>query len=84
MKFRFGSKTGDQVPPLEHSLQQIHASLAQQQKQWAELLAKDPTAFAQLEPEIHKAFQQLADRCAAGLLAHAATGHPCADAAKKK
>ena len=84
MKFRFGSKSGAQVPPLEQSLQEIQASLAQQQKQWAELLAKDPAAFAQLEPEIHKAFQQFADRCAAGLLAHAAAQPACSDAAQKK
>ena len=84
MKFRIGAKSGDQVPPLEQSLQEIQASLAQQQKQWAELLAKDPAAFAQLEPQIHKAFQQLADRCAAGLLAHAATGPACGAAAQKK
>lgn len=84
MKFRFGGKAGDQVPPLEQSLQQIQASLAQQQKEWAQLLAKDPAAFARLEPEIHKAFQQLADRCAAGLLAHAAAQPACADAAEKK
>ena len=84
MKFRFGSKSGDQVPPPEQSLQGIQATLAQQQQQWAELLANDPAAFAQLEPEIHKAFQQLADRCAAGLLAHAATQAACGDAAKKK
>jgi hypothetical protein len=84
MKVRVGSKSGDQVPPLEQSLQEIQASLAQQQKQWAELLAKDPAAFAQLEHQIHKAFQQLADRCAAGLLAHAAAGPACGDAAQKK
>ena len=84
MKFRFGCKSGDQVPPLEQSLQEIQASLAQQQEQWAELLAKDPAAFARLEPEIHKAFQQLADRCAAGLLAHASAGPACGGAAQKK
>ena len=84
MKFRFGCKSGEQVPPLDQSLQEVQASLAQQQKQWAERLAKDPAAFAQLEPEIHKAFQQLADRCAAGLLAHAAAAPACAAAAQKK
>jgi len=84
MKFRFGSKSGSEVPPLEQSLQEIQASVAQQQKQWAELLAKDPAAFAQLEPQIHQTFQQLADRCAAGLLAHAAAQPACADGAKKK
>lgn len=84
MKFRFGSKSGQAVPPLEQSLQDIQASLAQQQKLWADLLARDPAAFAQLEPQIHLAFQQLADRCAASLLVHAAAQPACADAAKKK
>jgi hypothetical protein len=84
MKFRFGSKSGQQVPALEQSLQEIQASLAQQQKQWAERLAQDPAAFAQLEQQIHLTFQQFADRCAAGLLAHAATQPACAQAAKKK
>ena len=79
MKFRFGSKSGSEVPPLEQSLQEIQASVAQQQKQWAELLARDPAAFAQLEPQIHQAFQHLADRCAVGLLAHAAAQPACSD-----
>jgi hypothetical protein len=84
MKFRFGSKSGQQVPPLEQSLQEIQATLTQQQKLWAEQLADDPAAFAQLEPQIHTAFQQLADQCAASLLAHAAAQSACPDAAKKK
>jgi hypothetical protein len=84
MKFLFGSKSGEQVPPLQQSLQEIHTSLAQQQKLWADLLAKDPAAFAQLEPQIHLVFQQFADRTAASLLAHAAAQAACADAAKKK
>ena len=61
MKFRLGRKSGQPILPLEQSLQEVQASLAQQQKQWAELLAKDPAAFARLEPQIHQAFQQLAD-----------------------
>lgn len=84
MKFRFGSKTSEPVSAPDQTLKEIQASLALQQKLWAELLARDPAAFAQLEPQIHKAFQQLADRCAASLLAHAATQPACADAAQKK
>jgi hypothetical protein len=84
MKFLFGSKSGSEVPALQQSLEDIQASLAEQQKRWAELLAKDPAAFAQLEPQIHLAFEQLADRCAAGLLAHAAAQPACPDAAQKK
>jgi hypothetical protein len=84
MKFRIGSKSGEQVPPLEQSLQEIQATLTRQQQLWAEQLARDPAAFAQLEPQIHEAFQQLADHCAASLLAHAAAQTACADAAQKK
>jgi hypothetical protein len=84
MKFRFGSKSGSEVPPLERSLQDLQTSLTQQQKQWAEQLARDPASFAELEPQIHLAFAGLADRCVASLLAHAAAGSACDDAAKKK
>lgn len=84
MKFRLDSRSGRTVPPLEQSLQEIQAALAQQQQLWAEQLARDPAAFAQLEPQIHRAFQQFADRCAASLLAHAAAQPACADAAPKK
>jgi uncharacterized membrane-anchored protein YhcB (DUF1043 family) len=84
MKFRLGSKSGREVRPLEQSLQHLQASLAEQQQQWAAQLARDPAAFAQLEPQIHLAFQQLADHCAASLLAHAAAHSACADAAQKK
>jgi hypothetical protein len=84
MKFLFGSKSGREVPPLQQSLADIQTNLADQQKQWAEQLAKDPAAFTQLEPQIHLAFQQLADRCVASLLAHAAAQPACTDAAKKK
>jgi hypothetical protein len=84
MKFRLGGKAGSDVLPLDQSLTNIQVSLAQQQKRWAEQLARDPASFAQLEPQIHLAFQQLADHCAASLLAHAGAQPACADAAKKK
>src|SRR5436305_8396833 len=83
MKFRLNSKSGQEVPSLEKTLQDIQVSLAEQQKRWAEQLARDPASFAQLEPQIHLAFQQLADHCAASLLAHAGAQPACADAAKK-
>jgi hypothetical protein len=84
VKISTGSKDGPAVPSLEQSLQDIQASFAKQQQLWAEQLARDPAAFVLLEPQIHLAFQQLADRCAAGLLGHAASLPACADAAKKK
>ena len=84
MKFRFGCKSGEQVPAPDQALKEIQASLARQLELWAEPLAGDPSAFAQLEPQIHLAFGRLADRCAASLLAHAAAGPACASAAKKR
>jgi len=85
MLFRFGHKSGVQVPAsADESLADLQAALAQQQKAWAEQLARDPASFSTLEQQIHLAFQQLADRCAAGLLAHTASSPACSDAAKKK
>ena len=84
MRFRFGSKSGAEVPPLEQSLRELQDALAHKQKLWAEQLARDPSSFAQLERQIHLDFGHLADRCAAALLSHAAGQPACADAAQKK
>ena len=84
MRFRLDSQSGPDVPSPDKALQQIHAQLASQQAQWAEQLARDPAAFAVLEPLIHKAFGQLADRLVASLLAHAAQQQALAHAAQKK
>lgn len=84
MLFRFGNKSGPEVPALPQSLADLQAALATHQIGWAEQLARDPASFPQLEQQIHHTFQQLADQCAAGLLAHAAATPACADAAKKK
>lgn len=84
MKFRFGDKSGAEVPPLEQSFQDLQTSLVEKQKQWAEQMARDPASFAQLESQIHLAFQELADRCAASLLAHASAQPASSAAAKKK
>ena len=84
MRFRRDSQTGPAVPTPDKALASIHAHLAAQQALWAEQLARDPAAFAALEPEIHLAFGKLADQLVASLLAHAAQQQPLADAAKKK
>ncbi len=84
MKICLGSRTGKAVAAPDQTLLEIHASLAQQQKLWADTLANDPAAFALLEPQIHLAFQHYADLCAASLLAQAAALPACAEAAKKK
>ena len=84
MRFRLNSQDGPDVPSPDQALAQIQAQLAAQQQAWAKQLAHDPTSFAQLEPQIHHAFQQLADRLAASLLAHAAQQPALPQQAKKK
>ena len=74
MKFRCGSKSGTEIPALGQSLQDLQTSLAEKQALWAEQLARDPASFPQLEPQIHRTFQELADRCAASLLVASACG----------
>jgi hypothetical protein len=83
MLFHFGNKSGEKVPGLDQSLTDLQGALAQRQKEWAEQLARDPASFPVLEEQIHLVFEQLADQCAAGLLAHAAAAPACSDAAKK-
>ena len=84
MRFRSGSHSGPDLPSPAQTLAQIQQHLAAQQQAWAEQLARDPAAFAQLEPQIHLAFGQLADQLVASLLAHAAQQPALTDAAKKK
>lgn len=84
MRVRLDSRSGPDVPTPDQALEQIHAHLAAQQALWADQLARDPATFAALEPLIHQAFGQLADRLVASLLAHAAAQQGLADAAQKK
>jgi hypothetical protein len=84
MRVRRDSPQGPDVPSPEQALEQFRTQLAAQQPLWAEQLARDPAAFALLEPQIHLAFGKLADQFVASLLAHAARQQPLADAAKKK
>jgi hypothetical protein len=84
MRCRLDSQAGPDVPDPALALQQIQQQLAAHQQAWAERLTRDPAAFAQLEPQIHEAFGQLADRLAASLLAQAARQQVVAEAAKKK
>lgn len=84
MRVRLNSQTGADVPAPQSTLQQIHDQLLAQQQGWANQLANDPASFAQLEPQVHQTFQQLADRLVASLLAHAAQQPALQEQAKKK
>ncbi len=84
MRVRLNSQTGADVPAPLAALEQIHDQLLSQQQGWADQLANNPASFAQLEPQVHHAFQQLADRLVASLLAHAAQQPALQEQAKKK
>jgi hypothetical protein len=84
MQVRFDAHTGAEVPAPPTTLQHIHEQLLAQQQRWADQLARDPAAFAQLEPQVHQAFQQMADRLVASLLAQAAQQQALPLQAQKK
>jgi hypothetical protein len=84
MVFRFGSKSGEAVPPAGQALKDIHFQLQQRQQLWTEKLARDPSCFAALEQEVHLRFGQLADQFVASLLAGVASQPALQDAVKKK
>ena len=84
MRVRLDSPTGADVPAPLTTLQQIHDQLLAEQQRWADQLAHDPASFPQLEPQVHHAFQQLADRLVASLLAQAAQQPALQQQGKKK
>jgi len=84
MHVRFDSPAGPSVPDPERTIQEIRDQLAAQQKIWAEKLGRDPACFAELEPQVHEAFQQFADRLVASLLAQTGQQPELAQQAKKK
>ena len=84
MRIRSDSQSGPAIPTPDTALALIHQQLTTQQTLWGQRLANDPAALAQLEPEIHHTFQQLADRLVASLLAQAAQQPTLHEQAKKK
>jgi hypothetical protein len=84
MEMKFDSKKGSAVPSLPDALADMQARLAELQRRYAEQLSKDPSLFASLEKDIHLSFQNLADRFAASLLAHAASQEALKEQAQKK
>jgi hypothetical protein len=84
MRVRLDSQTGADVPAPQTTLQDIHDQLLTHQQRWADQLASNPASFAQLEPQVHHAFQQMADRLVASLLAHVAQQPALQQQAKKK
>ena len=84
MEIRMDSKKAAPVNGIEPALAEIQQRLQAHPKEWLKALQENPGAFANLEKEIHQAFEQMADRVVAGLLAQATAPNEFAEAAKKK
>ena len=84
MEVRMDSKKEPTVSGIEPVLAEIQKRLQSHPQEWLNSLRQKPGEFANLEKEIHRAFEQMADRVVAGLLAQATKPAEFADAAKKK
>jgi hypothetical protein len=84
MRCRLDSHSGPNVPDPKRAIQEIRDELVSQQRIWAEKLGQDPACFADLEPQVHRTFQNYADRLVASLLAQAGQQPALEKQAKKK
>src|SRR5271167_2854573 len=84
MDVRIGSHTRDPLKGIDPVLAEIHKRLQSHPQEWLRNLQENPAGFADLEKQVHHAFQQMADQLMAGLLAQATSGDDFADNAKKK
>jgi hypothetical protein len=84
MRVHFDSQSGPEVPSPDRTIQEIRDQLVAQQKVWVEKLGREPSSFADLEPQVHQTFQQYADRLVASLLAQAGRQPALEKQAKKK
>ena len=84
MEVRLQGRAGPVVKSVAEMLQQVQQQLQAQQGQWLAQLREQPAKFVDLEAEIHKTFQDLADQVVAGILAQATAATTFAQDAKKK
>lgn len=84
MEVRVQGKCGPVVKNVDEVLRQVQQELRNQQQQWVAQLQDHPAKFADLEADIHRAFQNLADQVVAGVLAQATAADDFAQDAKKK
>jgi hypothetical protein len=84
MEVRMHGKSGAVVKGVGEVLAQVQQQLQDQQKQWVAQLQSDPAKFGDLEAQIHRTFQHLADQVVAGVLAQVTTADDFAKDAKKK
>lgn len=84
MEVRVDSHAGEPLKSIDPVLAEIHKRLQSHPQQWLRHLQENPAGFADLEKQVHQAFQQMADQLVAGLLAQSTSGAEFADNAKKK
>ena len=84
MEVRTESKTGPAAAPLPEIVNRIRDEMNQQQKVWLQQLCADPSRFGEVEVQVHRVFQDLADQVTAGLLAQVGQHPQLAEDAKKK
>ena len=87
MEVRLESKKATPLSGIEPVLTSIEQRLHREPQAWLTQLQSRPASFTDLERDVHRTFQQMADQVIAGLLAEAtarAEFADAADAAKKK
>ncbi len=83
MEVRVEGKFGPVVKNVGDMLRHVQQQLQDQQGQWVAQLRDQPAKFADLEAQIHRTFQELADQVVAGVLAQVTAGAFAQDAKKK-
>ena len=84
MKVRIESTTATPLTGIDPALAEIQQRLQSHPREWLQTLKDNPASFADLEKTVQRAFQQMADRLVAGLLAQATQADDFAQTAKKK
>ena len=84
MEVRLESKKSAPVRGIEPVLAAIEQRLHREPENWLKQLQSRPGSFVELEQDVHRTFQQMADQVVAGLLAQATAAAEFADTAKKK
>ncbi len=84
MEVRLQGKGGPVVNNVTDMLRHVQQQLQDLQGQWVAQLRDQPATFADLEADIHRTFQDLADHVVAGVLAQATAAADFAQDAQKK
>lgn len=83
MEVRTDAQGGPVVPAWAKMAAAIQQELQQQRETWRRRLADDPSRFGDVEVNVHRTFQQLADQVVAGLLAEVGQEPALENAGKK-